>query len=152
MKLRVLLQRIRIMNDRDPKMASLRFGEVERGLWPADNRLSLDVRVEAPDDGLAEQTRLPRGRHYRPYSLYSIRLYSIRIDEGVFEGDVSGRLVIRIHVLAPGADVEEAVDTYRRELTGDPSSWIGSYGPHEALGPEHLGFWQVYYPIESPGE
>lgn len=148
MKLRVLLQRIRIMNDRDPKMASLRFGEAERGLWPADNRLSLDVRVEAPDDGLAEQTRLPRGRHYRPYSLYSIR-----IDEVVvFEGDVSGRLLITIHVLAPGADVEEAVDTYRRELTGDPSSWIGSYGPHEALSPEHLGFWQVYYRIESPGE
>lgn len=146
MKLRVLLQRIRIMNDRDPKMESLRFAEAERGLRPADNRLTLDVRVEAPDDGLAERTRLPREGHYRPYSLYSLR-----VDEVVFEGDVSGPLVITIHVLAPGADPEEAVDTYRRELTGDPSTWLGAYGPREASGPEHLGFWQVYYRIGSSG-
>lgn len=149
MKLRVVLDSVRIMNDRDPAMQSLRLRDADRGTRPADTRLHLDVRVHTRNHGGVEQhIRLPRERYYKPRSLYSIR-----VEEPIFEGDVEDHLAVRIAALPHDADgPEEAVDSYTREFEGDPQSWLGRYGPQDASGPEHLGFWQVYYHIEAPDE
>lgn len=144
MRLKIVFDGVRIMNDRDPAMAPLRFREAERGVRAADNRMVLEVRVDVDDDG-GERHRLPREGWYRPYSLYSLR-----VDTVIFDGEVDDRLEVTVHALPPDAGPEKAVSTYRRELTGDPASWVGSYGPREATGPEHLGFWQVYYRILAP--
>lgn len=145
MELRVVLESIRILNDRDPAMASLRFGDAVRGVRPSDNRLVLDVEVDGDGDP-PRVTRLPREGHYRPYSLYSIR-----IEEPVFEGGVEDRLAVRIEAGPPGTDGWDPVSRYEREFVGTPGEWVGSYRPDEATGPEHLGFWQVFYRIEPAG-
>lgn len=143
MELRIVLESIRILNDRDPEMRSLRFGEAVRGVRPADNRLVLDVEVAAAER--EQTTHLPDTGHYRPYSLYSIR-----IEEPIFEGEVADRLTVRIDALPP--DGQRPVSTYRREFAGSPPDWLGAYRPDEASGPEHLGFWQVFYRIEPAAE
>lgn len=153
MKLRVVLNSIRILNDRDPAMASLRFGEAKRGVRAADNRMVLDVEVSTQDDGgPGQRTRLPEDDHgrtyerkfYRPYSLYSLR-----VGVPIFEGDVSGSLDMRIDVVAPQHDRSQTLSTFARQWTGDPTSWLGSYHPRGIEGLEHVGFWQVFYNIEA---
>lgn len=146
MKLRVVLERVRILNDRDPAMEPLRFGESRRGVRAADNRLVLDVDVHSRNGHVRQRTRLPDAGYYRPYSLYSIP-----IDQTVFDGEVEDHLVVTVRALPPNADRDRAVSTYTREFVDDPRSWLGRYEPHEASGPEHLGFWQVVYRIEAAG-
>lgn len=148
MKLHVVLERVRIMDDRDPQVEPLRLREAKPRVVPADTRLTLGVRVRTNNHGGVEQeTRLPREGHYQPRSLYSIG-----IDEPIFEGDVEDHLAIRIDALPPDAGREQAVDTYEREFSGDPRSWLGQHAPDQASGPEHRGWWQLYYRIEPAEE
>lgn len=151
MKIRVVLNSVRILNDRDPAMASLRFGEAKRGVRAADNRLVLDVDVHTRGGGAQQRTRLPEDDHgrtyerkfYRPYSLYSLR-----VGVPIFDGDVVDNLAVRIDVVAPGHDRSQSLSTFEREFEGDPQSWVGSYQPRGIEGLEHMGFWQVFYEIE----
>ncbi|HEX2028043.1 MAG TPA: hypothetical protein VHF25_08605 [Nitriliruptorales bacterium] len=148
MKLRVFFDRVRIMDDRDPKVEPLRLREAKPRVVPADTRLTLGALVRTDNYGGVEQkTRLPREGHYTPKSLYSIR-----IEQSIFEGDVEDHLNIRVDVLPPDAGRDQAVDTYEREFTGDPQSWLGKHAPDQASGPENLGWWELYYRIEPAEE
>lgn len=130
MKLRVVLEKIRILDRRHPAVDGTR-------------EIGLDVLVRTGDRGGTEQhTRLPRVGHYRLVSPWSFKLA-----ETAFEGEVEGDLQIRIALADRLAD--RSLDVYQREFTAQPGSWLGRYAPDQAAGPEHLGFWQVFYRIES---
>lgn len=147
MKLKVCLRSARILDDRAPAFAPLRFHEADRGWRAPDNRMVLDVQVRPDAAEDAQHTRLPGEGHYRPASLYSIRL-----DATVFEGSVDDRLTVRVDARPPDTGGDEIVSTYEREFTGDPASWVGEHRPHGAAGPEHLGFWQLFYRIDPIGD
>lgn len=129
MKLRVVLEKIRVMDSHHPALEDV-------------EQLKVDVRVHTDNHGgIDQQTRLPRDDHIKPTSLWSYA-----IDEPIFEGEVEDHLSIRIDAVQ--ADAEEPLGTYTREFSSNPDSWLGRYAPQEASGPENLGFWEVYYRIE----
>ena len=78
-----------------------------------------------------------------------------RIDLGavLFEDAVNTALTIEI----TGEELDllsrnEQLPAYRRTFNGDPSAWVGWYGPgDDAPGrdPESLGSWRVCYVIET---
>ncbi|HWB72234.1 MAG TPA: hypothetical protein VG452_08445 [Egibacteraceae bacterium] len=132
MLVRVLLEKLSIIDSHDPVLEDV-------------DEMIFDVRVRTDDhDGAEQQTRVPSDRTYRP-----ITGWSFQIEDSVFEGDVEEHL--SIHIEAVDADTGKVVGTYSREFTADPDSWLGTYAPHDASGPEHLDYWQVHYRIERAG-
>ncbi|HEX2027122.1 MAG TPA: hypothetical protein VHF25_03905 [Nitriliruptorales bacterium] len=134
MKVRVILEKVRILDRRHPTVDGTR-------------EIGLDVLVRTDDRGGTEQrTRLPSVGHYRLVSPWSFKLA-----ETAFEGEVDEHLRIRIALADRTAG--QSLDVYEREFTSQPESWPGRYAPDQAAGPEHLGFWQIFYRIErvEPG-
>jgi hypothetical protein len=74
-----------------------------------------------------------------------------KIDKVLYEGDVGDNLVVELF----GEELDDfstndELQTYRREYTGDPSSWVGRHQPTDegADDPENMSDWRVCYDIE----
>jgi len=75
-----------------------------------------------------------------------------KIDKVVFEGEVGDSVVveffgIELDQLTPNDKLED----YRREYTGDVSTWIGRHEPTDegANDPENMSDWRICYDIEQ---
>ena len=74
-----------------------------------------------------------------------------KIDKVLFEGEVGDSLVVELTgIELDQLSANDELVPYRREFTGDPSTWIGRHAPtDEGVGdPENLADWRVCYDIE----
>ena len=74
-----------------------------------------------------------------------------KIDKVLFSGPVGEKLVVELR----GEEIDvgksnDQLETYRREFTGDPSTWVGTHHPlDEGVGDaENLENWRITYDIE----
>ena len=132
-KIRAVLERIHILDDRDPWLKGA--GEID-----------FDVTVRTENNGGAEQhTRLPHEGHYRISSGQSLM-----VDRPIFEGFAKDHLAVRIAAMERDLfDPDDNLGVYTRVLACDSETWFGGYGAgDERLDPERVGYFEVYYRIE----
>jgi len=133
--IRVTLKSIQITDN-------LEFGRDKQGEFVFMARIT-------GDDGSGAETRLPgEGSWFISQKPGKNR---VKLDEVLFEGDVQGRLVVEVsgeeQDRVTGSD---ALQTYRREFSGDPATWIGSHGPGDE-GDEDLESmtnWLITYRVD----
>jgi hypothetical protein len=131
--IRVVLEKIRILDDRDPWLKGA--GEID-----------FAVHVRTSDNGGQEQrTRLPAHGHFEIASSASLA-----INETVFEGFVVDDLGIRIDAMERDTlDPDDNLGSYTRTFSCPADTWLRRYGPgDEPIEPEHVGYWQLFYRIE----
>ncbi len=74
-----------------------------------------------------------------------------KIDRILFEGEVGDTMTVELF----GEEIDtmsanDHLETYRRELAGDCTTWVGRYDPSDegTEDPEELSNWRVAYDIE----
>lgn len=133
--IRVTLKSIQIMNN-------MELGRDKQGEFVFTTRI-------AGDDGEGTETRLPKEGAW--FISQKPGRNRVTMDEVIFEGDVEGKLVVEIS--GQEQDKVTGHDTlgdYRREFSGDPSSWIGRHGPGDEgdEDPESMENWLLTYHID----
>ena len=74
-----------------------------------------------------------------------------KIDKVLYEGEAGDSLVVELSgVELDQMSANDELQDYRREYTGDVSSWAGRHQPTDegAVDPENLVDWRVCYDIE----
>jgi hypothetical protein len=134
-RLRIVLERIQIVNDNDPFLKSA--GEFR-----------FRSRVQPDHDASVRETRLPGSGKYRVSDRPARNM--LHLDIPIFEGVVRDRLAVEIAgVELDTFDPDDQLASYRRIFSGAPGGWVGSFGPgDEAVESEDLGDWKVWYRIE----
>lgn len=136
-RLRVILQRIQILNDRDPWI----LGRGEFSLYS-------EVRVSDPAHG--ERRRIPEEGYMKVSDRPGRNI--VPLDTPIFEGQIEPNAEMVISLRAVEHDIFTADDEnvrYLRIFSGDPASWVKSYRPDdEAADAENLDDWRVWYKIE----
>jgi hypothetical protein len=133
MKIRVVIEKIQIVDDQDP-------------WWKGAGEIDFSVRVRTENNGGVERTtRLPENGHYRLRSGESITLNRL-----VFEGFAVDHLAIRIDAMERDKfSPDDSLGAYTRVFGCAADAWFDTYGPFdEALDPERVGPWQLWYRIE----
>lgn len=119
------------------------------------------ARVSSRDrGGILRETRFPEEGHYEISDHPAWN--KVKLNLVIFEGEIEEHLVVEL--LGEELDMLSAndhLDTYRREFSGPPSTWVGWYGPGDEAGgepahgkpgassdPENLSNWRVCYEIE----
>jgi hypothetical protein len=112
------------------------------------------ARVSSDGAGRTQETRFPSDGYYEISDHPAWN--KLKLDKVIFEGDVNGKLTVE--VMGEELDrfsANDRLDTYRREFTGTPRSWFGSYGPGPDLpagtvtdDPESMSNWCINYVIE----
>jgi hypothetical protein len=74
-----------------------------------------------------------------------------KIDKVLYEGEAGESLKVELF----GEEIDtlsdnDHLDEYKREFTGDPTSWVGMVAPHDegSEDPENLSNWRVAYEIK----
>jgi hypothetical protein len=131
MKIRVVLEQIQILDDRDPWLKGA--GEID-----------FDILVRTENNGGVEQrTRLPHQGHYHIASGQIVP-----INQEVFAGFAEDNLALRINAMERD-DPDDNLGSYVRTFSCSVASWLGQYQPgDEVVDPETVGYWQVWYRIE----
>jgi hypothetical protein len=133
LKLRVVLERVRIVDESEP-------------WWKGRGEIEFEVRARSNDNGSIEQTtRLPGSGHYKAKAGDTIVLNRV-----VFEGFADKHLALRISAVERDTfDPDDNLGACTRVFQHDATGWIGQYGPFdEGIDPEDVGAWQVWYRIE----
>ena len=75
---------------------------------------------------------------------------TIAINRVVFEGFAEQDLAVRINAMERDLfDPDDNLGSYTRLFACGAESWLGSFGPvDEAIDPEDVGNWQLWYRIE----
>lgn len=109
-------------------------------------------RVSSANGDLVQETRLPEKGHISVSDHPSWNKLD-KINKVIFDGNVEDHLVVEL--MGEEIDLLSAndhLDTYRREFTGDPETWAGTYKPGDegdsVADPESLSNWRVAYDIE----
>lgn len=134
-RIRVTLKLIHITDN-------LELGDTKQG------EFVFTARVES-DAGGATETRIPADGSWFISQLPGKN--RVKCSEVLFEGDANNRLVVTVS----GEEQDQlsdsdALQTYRREFTGEPSSWAGTYSPADDEGsndPEVMANWKIGYEI-----
>ena len=74
-----------------------------------------------------------------------------KIDKELFEGEVGDSLIVELSgVELDQMSANDQLQDYRREYTGDPSTWVGRHQPTDegSDDPENLSDWRICYDIE----
>lgn len=134
-RIRIILRWIQIKDNKE-------------AVW--DDEGEFRFRSKVTTAGQAHELEFP-AQGYWSISDHPRRNKVDKIDKVVFEGEVGDSLVveffgIELDQLTPNDKLED----YRREYTGDASSWIGRHEPtDEGSGdPENLTDWRLCYDIE----
>ena len=98
-----------------------------------------------------QETKLPRKKKFYRIS-DNMAWNRLTLDELLYEGEVVDNL--KIEILGEEIDLfkpNDHLDPYRREFTGSPSSWIGSYLPGDegSSDPERMSNWWVFVDIQQ---
>ncbi len=74
-----------------------------------------------------------------------------KIDKELFDGEVGDTMVVELFgVELDQMSANDELEDYRREYTGDPSTWVGRHQPTDegSDDPENMSDWRVCYDIE----
>ena len=107
-----------------------------------------------PDRGEEQELRIPESGHMSISDHPSMR--KVTMNKVFFEGAVEEGQTLVVEAKGEEQDRISANDQlaeYRREFTGDPSTWAGEYSPWDegsadTRDPEQLGDWRIAYGIE----
>lgn len=139
----------------DRVKVTLRYIQILDNLEPAykeRGEFRFTARVTA--DGTAVESKFPKEGYYEISDHPAWN--KLNLDRVLFEGTVESHLLIElmgeeIDFLSPN----DQLDLYERTFEGDPSSWVGEYGPGEfetdvdPSDPENMSNWRVSYIIEK---
>lgn len=135
-KVRVVLEKIQILEDRDPWIKG-----------PGEIRFKARVRTES-NGGIEQSVRLPEAGVFKISDKPGRNV--LELNKVLFTGYATDDL--RIEVVAVELDTFDPDDTigkYTRIFSGDPATWLNHYGPgDEAIDPEDAGAWRLWYHIE----
>ncbi len=132
-KVRVVLERIRINGDDDPKFV-------------------FNTAVFSPNNGgQLQEHRFPKSGALKISELEDG--VEVVLDAIIFEGYVEDDL--RVQIAGTEKEIfhsDEMLGKYTRLFRGSPSKWFGSYGPHDEtpIEPEDQISWEIWYRIERP--
>jgi hypothetical protein len=135
-KVRLVLEKIRIDDDREPFFKGKGEFRFHAKAWTPDN------------GGLLKETTLPeKGRFNlsdRPGS------NEVRLDAVLFEDWVEGKLAFQIGgVELDTFDPDDRLASFKHAFRGDPASWFGRYAPSgEAVDPQHVEGWKLWFRVE----
>jgi len=135
-KVRVVLEKIRITDDREP-------------FFKGKGEFRFVARVWTPDNGgILNETVLPARGHFslsdRPGQS------DVEVDAVLFEDWVEGTLAIRIGgVELDTFDKDDRLTPFHDVFRNDPASWFGRYAPTgDAVDPLNLDGWQLWFRVE----
>jgi hypothetical protein len=135
-RIRIVLRWIQILDNLEPFYK-------ERGEFRFKSRVTTGPVVH--------ETRFPEEGHYEISDHPAWN--KVNLDKVLYEGAADDSMVIELF----GEEIDtlsrnDHLDTYRREFSGSPDSWIGHYEPHDEGGvnkdPEHMTNWRVCYDIQ----
>lgn len=135
-KMRVVLEKIQILEDRDPWIKGR--GEI---------RFAARVYT-ANNGGRLQETRLPTQGVYKISDRPGQNM--LELDQVLFEDYAADDLRIEIvGVEEDTFDPDDTVGKYTRLFSGPAETWFGSYGPNgEVVDPEDMLTWRIWYRIE----
>lgn len=135
-RMRVVLEKIQILEDRDPWIKGR--GEI----WFAS-------RVYTSDNGGFERiTRLPQQGVFKISGRKGRNV--LDLNKVIFNGYAEHDLAVEILATEKDTfDPDDSVGKYTRLFCAPAESWFGSYGPgDEPVDPEEAAAWRVWYRIE----
>jgi hypothetical protein len=136
--LRVVLEKIQILDDRDP--------------WiKGKGEFAFRVRVHTPSNGgITRETRLPASGVYRVSDRPGRNVLELNAE--VFRGYAAGELWIEIVATEQDKfDPDDLVGKYTRVISGPPDTWFRQYGPgDQVVEPEDMISWKLWYRVERP--
>ena len=126
----------------------LQIKDNKEAAW--DDEGEFRFRAKVTTRGLTHEVRFPEAGYWS-ISDHPRRNKVEKIDKVLFEGDVGDTMVVELF----GEELDtlsanDPLESYRREFTGPPSSWLGAHHPTDE-GPgdaENLSDWRVCYDIE----
>lgn len=138
-KVRVILEKIQIEDDREP-------------FFKGKGEFRFLTRVWTPDnDGLLTERVFPDRGHFtlsdRPGS-NEVVLHVL-----LFEGWAESTLALQIGgVELDTFDPDDRLTSFKQVFRGDPFTWLGRYGPTgDAVDVHDVGGWKLWYRIEPAG-
>ena len=135
-RVRVVLERVQILDDRDPWIKGK--GEIRfRTRVHTANNGGRTETTAIPDHGVLKVSDKP-GHNV------------VELDTVIFDDFAADDL--RIEIIAVEEDTfdpDDSLGKYTRLFCGDANGWFGIYGPNgEVIEPEDLVAWRVWYRIE----
>jgi hypothetical protein len=142
-RIRVVLRWIQILDKMEPA-------------WKEKGEFRFTARITSENEGgIVREMRFPEQGHYdiSDHPAWN----KVVLNRVLFEGAVQDHLVVDLR----GEELDtltanDQLDHYRREFRGDPTSWIGWYGPGDdtaqevnTADPENMSNWRVCYVIEA---
>lgn len=120
----------------------------KESMW--DDEGEFRFRSKVTTAGQAHELEFPE-QGYWSISDHPRRNKVDKIDKVLFEGAAGDNLVVELFgVELDGLSANDDLQHYRREYSGDASTWLGRHQPtDEGSGdPENLSDWRVCYDIE----
>lgn len=136
-RVRVVIERIQILNTLEPWFKGQ--GEfVFTARVRSRNPCELECRTRLPTSGFYPASDQP-GQDM------------ILVDTVVFDDLVVDEMGVEVYGLELDTfDPDDEVGRYRRAFRGDPTSWLGTYGPSDdPIDPEDMDNWRLWYRIEA---
>ena len=137
--LRVVIERIRVNDDREPFFKGKGEFRFAARAWTPDNGDVLSRSV-LPNQGAFLLGDSPGDNE-------------ITAEAVIFDGWVETQLAVEVGgVELDTFDPDDRLATYKRVFTGDPSHWVGTYAPSgAAIDVQDVGGWQLWLRIEPGG-
>lgn len=138
-KIKVILEKIQIVNDREP-------------FFKGKGEFRFSAKVATSDNGgLSKEFTIPNHGHY------SISDNSgeneIELNIIILDNFVENNLFIQIGGIELDTfDPDDRLNSYKRDFSGKPENWIGNYFPKNGEpSMEDLGDWKIFYRVEYSG-
>jgi hypothetical protein len=135
-KVRIVLEKIRIDDDREP-------------FFKGKGEFRFHAKAWTPDNGrILKETMLPEEGHFhlsdRPGS------NEVKLNVVLFDDWVESKLAIQIGgVELDTFDPDDRLTSFKHVFRGDPADWFGHYAPTgEAVDPQDVGGWKLWFRVE----
>jgi len=138
-RLRVVLEKIQISDDREP-------------FFKGKGEFRFFAKVWTPDNGgILSEHVLPEKHYFKLGDLPGKN--EVELNRVLFDNWAASELAIRIGgVELDTFDPDDRLPSFTRVFSGDPVTWYGSYAPTTgAVDPQDLGGWKLWYRIEPAG-
>jgi hypothetical protein len=120
----------------------------KEAMW--DDEGEFRFRSKVTTEGRSHELEFPE-QGYWSISDHPRRNKVDKIDKVLYEGTVGENLIIELFgTELDDLSTNDELQEYRREYTGDASSWLGRHQPTDegSDDPENMSDWRVCYDIE----
>ncbi len=138
-RLRVILEKIQILDDREP-------------FFKGKGEFRFYSKIFTPDnDGIISKHTFPSSGYFSRGAAAGDN--EIQLEQEIFEDFVEKALYIQIGgVELDTIDHDDQLCAYKRLFKGKPLEWIGEYAAHSGeMNIEDVGGWRLWYRIEYSG-